>query len=362
MNMTTVRLTSAMFVLGLLAASCGSDNAAVEPAPDPVTVTQAAPEPEPEPEPKDTGPTSMLTGAAVSHDVLGRPAVIVKVENSPQARPQSGLELADIVYEEVVEGGVTRFFSVFQTHLPDSVGPVRSARPVDIDLMGTYGNALFAYSGARSEVQQMLAATRATRITEGFPGFVRDRQRRAPHNLYLNVAAALEAASDRPLAPPPDLGWQFDETVPSGAVTCPPVGVATTTPCLDPGAAITIRMARGGYVTDWEYDAANGVYRRAQNGDVFPVTGQGRIGAANVVVLATRHYVGVSGYPETDGTTSLAPAIILRDGRRYEATWRKPVANEPLELLDLAGGAFRLKPGPTWIHLPPANLLPEVWG
>lgn len=359
MKLATKRLMTAMIAIGLFAAGCGSNDPAeppTEPATEPAPVTEPAPEPEPVEEP----PTSKLTGLAVTEDVLERPVVIVKVENSPQSRPQSGLELADVVYEEVVEGGVTRFFTVFQTHLPTSVGPVRSARPVDIDLMGTYGNALFAYSGARGEVQQMLATTQASRITEGFTGFVRDRQRRAPHNLYLDVAAAYGAAADRTLGPPPEQRWQFDDAVPLGALNCPPVAAGETSACTDPGGSITIRMARGGYVTNWEYDPANGVYRRAQNGTNFLVTGDGRIGAANVVVLATRHYIGASGYPETDGTISGAPAVILRDGRRYDATWQKPSADAPLELLDQTGAPFALKPGPTWVHLPPANLLPGI--
>jgi hypothetical protein len=302
-----------------------------------------------------------LTGLPVDESVLERPAVLVKVENSPQARPQSGLDAADIVFEEVVEGGVTRFFVVFQSTLPDAVGPVRSARPVDIDLMGIYGNALFAYSGARREVQTLLAGAKASAITEGFAGFSRDRQRQAPHNLYLDTKAAFDAAMiSRDLAPPPASGWTFDTLAPAGWLTCPPVAPGTTSTCTDPGQAITIRMSRGGYITNWAYDVPAGVYRRAQNGNTFTVTGAGQIGAANVVVLATRHYVGQSGYPETDATTTGAPAVILRDGKRYAATWRKPSANAPLELLNPAGQPFTLKPGPTWIHLPPDALLPGI--
>jgi len=305
-------------------------------------------------------PKSTLTGEAVTEDVLARPAVLVKVENSPQARPQSGLEAADVVYEEVVEGGVTRFFAVFQTTLPDKVGPVRSARPVDIDLMGTYGKAVFAYSGARAEVQQLLAQANTSRITEGFTGFFRDRQRRAPHNLYLDTQGALTAAATRDIASPPASGWEFDEMAPARWLSCPPVAPNTTSDCTDPGEAITIRMSRGGYITNWTYDPTEQVYRRAQNGTTFTVTGDGRIGAANVVILATRHYIGPSGYPETEVITSGAPAVILRDGKRYDATWRKPSRGAPLELLTPSGEPFQLKPGPTWLHLPPSTQLPDV--
>ncbi len=354
MKLAQTHLVAAALIATLLATGCATDNDTTTPEPAPST-TEAAPEPEPLEEP----PTSQLTGLPVDKSVLERPAVLVKVENSPQARPQSGLDAADIVFEEVVEGGVTRFFVVFQSTLPDTVGPVRSARPVDIDLMGIYGNALFAYSGARREVQTMLAGAKASAITEGFAGFSRDRQRRAPHNLYLDTKAAFDAAmTSRDLAPPPESGWNFDTVAPAGWLSCPPVAPGTTSTCTDLGQAITIRMSRGGYITNWAYDAPAGVYRRAQNGNTFTVTGAGQIGAANVVILATRHYVGQSGYPETDATTTGAPAVILRDGKRYAATWRKPSANAPLELLNTAGQPFTLKPGPTWIHLPPDALLP----
>lgn len=348
-------MIAAVCAAALIVSACGSsDDGTVDEPNGPVT--EPAPEPEPEPEPT----RSLLTGMPVDDDVLLRPVVIVKVENSPQARPQSGLDAADVVYEEVVEGGVTRFFTVFQSTLPELVGPVRSARPVDIDLMGTYGSAVFAYSGARREVQGMLAGAQATRITEGYSGFFRDRQRYAPHNLYLDTAAAFTAAASGNVAPPPEQTWQFADDTPTGWLNCPPVAAGQTSDCTDPGQAITIRMSRGGYISNWSYDTGAGVYRRAQNGTNFTVTGEGRIGAANVVVLATRHYVGSSGYPETDVTTESAPAVILRDGRRYAATWRKPSANAPLELFDSAGAPFVLKPGPTWVHLPPAALMPDV--
>lgn len=354
MKLASVRLAVLLGAAALALSACSQDDAAEDVPQEPVTVE--APEPEPEPEPL----RSRLTGMPVEDDVKQRPVVIVKVENSPQSRPQSGLEAADVVYEEVVEGGVTRFFSVFQSNLPEIVGPVRSARPVDIDLMGTYGKGVFAYSGARGEVQQMLANAQATRITEGFTGFFRDRQRRAPHNLYLDTAAAFDAAQTRDIAPPPDQTWVFDEIAPAGRLSCPPVAAGQTSDCTDPGAAITIRMARGGYITNWTYDVAAGLYRRAQGTTPFLVTGDGQIGAANVVVLATRHYIGPSGYPETDATTNGAKAVILRDGLRYDATWRKTSANAPLELFTVSGEPFPLKPGPTWVHLPPDTLLPTV--
>ena len=305
--------------------------------------------------PTEALPRSPFTGLPVSEDVLARPLLTVKVENSENARPQSGLDAADVVVEELVEGGITRFLVLFHGELPERAGPVRSARPVDVDLLSGLGPSGFAYSGARAEVEELLAAAPSIRVVEGVDGFFRDDVRRAPHDLYVEPATVLDVVRARGARPLVDIGWRFSEQVPDGALTCP----AGATGCADPGAAIVIEMSAA-FRTGWTYDAPAGVYRRQQNGRPFAVTGPGEIGAANVVVLATRHYVGASGYDETDATTTGAPALVLRDGRRYAARWEKPAAGDLLRILTPDGEPFPLKPGATWLHLPAAERMPEV--
>lgn len=348
------RRTSAAVGLALLLAACGGGSEPSGTAADP-TVTDPSPAPQDDPEPTATLPRSPFTGLPVSEDVLARPLLVVKVENSENARPQSGLDAADIVFEELVEGGITRFLVLFHGDLPDEAGPVRSARPVDVDLLSGLGPSGFAYSGARAEVQELLAATPSVRVIEGVDGFFRDDVRRAPHNLYVAPATVLDVVRARGARPLVDIGWRFSEQVPGGALTCP----AGATDCADPGAAVVIEMSAA-FRTGWTYDASAGVYRRQQSGRPFAVTGPGEIGAANVVVLATRHYVGASGYDETDATTTGADALVLRDGRRYAARWEKPTASDPLRILTPDGDPFPLKPGATWLHLPAADRMPEV--
>jgi hypothetical protein len=284
-----------------------------------------------------------LTGLPA--DVLPeRPALVVKVSNSPEARPQTGLEEADVVLEEVTEGGITRFAAVLHSRLPEVIGPVRSARPVDVQIVSGFARPGFAYSGARPEVQRMLAGAPAATITEGDPGFFRDDGRYAshpvaPHDLFLNVEPALDAVQELGARPLVDLGWEFAEQ--------PPAAPADG----DEGASVDIEMSRSS-TTTWSYDEAAGVYRRQQNGEPSQVTGAGDIGAANVVVLDVRHYVGDSGYPETDVVGS-GPGIVLRDGQRHRVTWSKPTAAAPLMLTTPDGETpFPLKPGTSWIHFP----------
>ena len=377
------RVLAAMLASVLVLAACSGDQVGAEPIepeqpdndqgtdPQPDTDPEAELEPDVEEEPEDLRPRSPLTGEPLDEDVLERPLLIVKIENSPQARPQSGLEAADVVVEEVVEAGVTRFMALFHSKIPADVGPTRSARPVDAQLIPAFGRAGFVYSGARPEVRELLAATPAIQIAEGGPGFHRIDDRRAPHNLYNRLPEALAAVRDRDAEPLDATGWLFAAEPPIGAVACPPAGGASgedgaAVPCDDPGAGIQIDMSRG-YRTGWEYDAAAGVYRRLQGAEPFLVTGPASIGAANVVVLATRHYLGAPNCygnpcPETDATTDGARAIVLRDGERYEATWRKPDAASDIEILTEDGRPFPLKPGPTWIHLPSAANMPAPIG
>jgi hypothetical protein len=289
----------------------------------------------------DRGVVSLapLTGVVVE-GLAPRPALLVKVSNSPEARPQTGLDRADLVYEELTEGGVTRFIAVFHSQLPDVVGPVRSARPVDAQIAAGFGQPGLAFSGARPEVVALLARSPVTVTTEAAPGFFRDAGRYAshayaPHDLFVRPSQALatvEAAGARPLG---DLGWVFDEEVPAGGA---------------PASDLEVAMSRH-YSTGWTHDAGAGVYRRWQEGVPFQVTGPGRIGAANVVVLAVRHYVGASGYPETDVLGS-GDGLVLRDGRRFEIRWAKATATAPLRLVGDDGQPFPLAPGPTWILLP----------
>ena len=356
------RLVAAVAAAGVLLAACGSDDpvavesAAVDDEPTEEATADADPEPEPEPEP-EVLPLAPLTGAPTDQDLDERPALVVKIENSPAARPQSGLDAADLVFEELVEGGVTRFITVFHSRIPDVAGPVRSGRFIDVQVAsGVAERPGFAYSGARDEVQAALGASPLVLVTEGQAGFYRDSSRRAPHNLYVRTPETVEAVAARGATPPTATALRFTEQPPSCAVDL--------AHCREAGVDIEVSMS-GTYRTGFSYDAAAGVYRRAQNSEPFTVTGEGRIGVANVVVIGARHHqVGCcdtagNPYDETD-VTGEGRAIVLRDGAWYEATWTKPDATSPLRLLDAAGADLPLKPGPTWFMLPDASRLPAV--
>ena len=355
------RLPAIALVAALALTACGGEDpgAAADRDPDPApaaTATQVDdPEPSPEPSPSPTGPFAPLTGLETTAAAAARPPVVAKIENTNAAQPQAGLEDADLVFEELVEGGVTRFFAVFHSTLPGNVGPIRSARLVDAALLPWLDGVLL-YSGARDEVQAAISRSGADLVIEGEPGFYRDRSRRAPHNLFVDAAAALDGVDRDDLAPP---RWvvPFDAEPPAGERDCDSPAAGCD------GASLDVAMSRV-YTSGWAYDPADGVYRRSQNGRVQPTASGEPIGAANVVVLGVP--VGAGGCCDSAGsryvattTTGDGRAIVLRDGRWYEATWRREAVTDPLELL-LDGQPMALAPGSTWVHLAPSGNLPAL--
>jgi hypothetical protein len=348
-----VRLLPAILAALLLLAACTD-------ASDPADRGIGDEEPTAGPDPE----VAPLTGLPTDEDLTDRPLLVVKIDNTPAARPQDGLDAADVVYEELVEGGVTRFITLFHSRIPDLAGPVRSARPVDVELISGFGDAPgLAYSGARDEVQAMLDRSDLVLITEGGAGFFRSAERQAPHDLYVRAPDAISNLAERGATAPADAAaWHFEDEPPEGAKVCPD----DATDCVDPGGAVAVAMSLS-FRTDFTYDEEAGVYRREQNGEPSRVTGDGRIGAANVVVLATEHYIGgccdTAGNPYVETRASgEGRAVILRDGRWYEARWEKDAATAPLLLLDGAGEPFPLKPGPTWLLLPSEERVPSAPG
>lgn len=344
---TSWAVVAAAAVLGGCAAGTGqarqTATTTATPTPTPTATATAAPTPTPSPTP--TSAPAALTGEAVPAAVATRPAVVVKVENTDQARPQSGLAQADVVVEELVEGGLTRFLAVFHTRVPDAVGPIRSGRLVDAELAPMF-RGLFVYSGARREVEAALTASGMPLAGEG-PLTFREPSRSAPHDLYARGPTLFRAAAERPGTSAPPRMWRHEHRVPAGGAPAPTVDVA---------------MSRFS-TTGWRWDAGASVYRRLQDGEAHEVV-DGRIGAANVVLVASD--VGFAGCCDTAGSpyvetdpVGAGEAVVLRDGRRFEARWRRAGPTAPLLLARAEGGAFPLRPGPTWILLVPEERMPR---
>jgi hypothetical protein len=288
--------------------------------------------------------TAPLTGVALDDEEAAeleqRPAAIVKIPNNELAHPHTGLEHADVVYEQETEGGTTRFAAVFHSTHPDVVGNIRSARPVDISLVSPY-DGVFVYAGARGAVLEMIEAAELTSVGAGGPGYFTQAHRNAPHHLYSRLP---EAVAERDAPAPPAKPWRFSEDPPAG-------GLRLTEPLrvlMSPIAA-----------TSWDYDEDAGVFRRLQNDRPHEVTGPERIGASNVVILDVpvtgRDSAGAPVYRMEDE----GEALLLRDGRLYEIGWEKRAVRAHLRLVDATHDA-RLRPGSTWVLLTYDGRLDEL--
>lgn len=287
-----------------------------------------------------------LTGVSAggSSDIDRRP-LSVKVENSVAARPQSGLSQADVVYETLVEGGITRFNCIFQSDVPVTVGPVRSARPSDLSIVSQY-DAIFLFSGASHAVGAAVRKAGLPALSPDFgiaAPFTRVRDKAAPHNLYVSTARAYADAEKRGIPTTADVPRLQFGSAPD-----------TTTPI----ASVTIPFSSASVVR-WAYDSGSGSYERYDAGRAQVDAGNGeRVSAKNVVVIWVKYDpVGYDahGAPTYDVELSgRGRASVFRDGQRYDGSW-VAAKDSPPRFQAEDGTPIRLAPGNTWMQVVPLS-------
>lgn len=267
-----------------------------------------------------------------------RPVLAVKVDNVAAARPHTGLDAADVIYCEPVEGGLTRLAAVYTTRLPDVVGPVRSARETDLELLSQYGRPALAFSGSAPELGPLL---RDAPLVNASPAevpdaYFRDESRSAPHNLYV-----------RPGDLPEGSGRGADEVL--RFAPAPRGGTPVTEHTVSyPGA--TLRF---------EWAETPGRWLVELNGTPLVSTGAGQLRAATVVVQRVTTRPGtavtdVAGAPSPVlDTVGQGEATVLRDGRSFDARWSRPDPEAGTSFTTEAGQALPLAEGPVWILLVP---------
>jgi hypothetical protein len=292
-----------------------------------------------------------LTGErAPRGHVPQRAAVAVKVENLPAARPQFGLDKADIVFEEPVEGGITRFIAVFQCQTAARIEPVRSARLVDAQILEPLGRILFAYSGAIQPVINEVDSRRS--LLDDVGGYMapdaywRDPDRYEPHNLETSTAALYSAAAQ----------LHYPEK--------PPVAIFSygrSSQGATPASVVNIDYPID--VTTWTWRRDTGLWYRSYSDTGPALLGDGtQIAASNVIVMLVREWP--TPYPE-DITGALeneltlkgsGPAWVFRDGAQYYGKWERPLLDHPTVFVETDGTRIALTPGNTWEELVPDGL------
>jgi hypothetical protein len=271
----------------------------------------------------------------------------VKIENSAAARPQMGLNRADVIYETMVEGGETRFNCIFQSQMPEEIGPVRSARLSDLWIVPQY-HSLFFFSGANQDVLQKIRAAGLAEMSHNTASalYRRVNFRSAPHNLYLALNGGHELAGSK----------GFDVR-PDGLVPLE-FGSVNSTPAVSAG-AITLNF--GGFSNIyWNWDAERDVYIRSQGGEVLTdSTDDQPVFTKNMVVLYADYTqqptLDPAGSPTFDTTLGgTGKAIVFRNGKQYECTWTAD-RDTPPTMKDEAGNKVPLEPGRTWFEVLPAR-------
>jgi hypothetical protein len=290
-------------------------------------------------------PPCPLTGLppAGGKPVPHRPVLAVKVENTTAAYPLAGLDRADIVYEELVEGGITRFMALFQCQDSLRVGPVRSARTTDPRVLRPLNaHPLIAYSGGQLAVVNMVNNDGLIGLTEtnAPTAFHRDPARVAPHNLFVNTAAAY-AAAGKPgkKQPAPSALFNYSALVPRGKKL----------------RSVSIKFSYSVYA-DWSW--LNGKWTRMYNGAPMKLEDGTPITADNViiqqVVVTQGTLVDVLGNPSPEVTLlGSGKAWLLRNGELIPGKWSRGTYRKTTTFVTNKGARFVLRPGTTWVELAP---------
>jgi hypothetical protein len=306
-----------------------------------VTTTTAAP----------TGPIAPLTGLPVQQadaPLLFRTALAVKIDNldapGESAVPQTAIPRADVVFEEIVEGNITRLVAVFHSQRPGTVGPVRSARTTDVQLLPQLGHPLLAWSGGNDGV---VAAVRSSPFlidvgADAAPGsYFRDRSRRAPHNLYVRADELFGRAPQG--TPGPQALFSYRTTGEGN----PPTAKGAQ------GADISWGGGAASANVSWRWNEKDHVYEREQRGRPHLDSDGAQLSVTNVVVLATNYGQSAADLrsPEAQ-TVGSGEAFVFTDGAVVHGRWDRPDIAKPATLVDDTGAPILLTPGRTWIELP----------
>lgn len=292
-------------------------------------------------EEEDTEPVSNLvasplSGADVDPALAARPVTAIMIENSGDARPQSGLREADVVFEAIAEGGITRFLALFQSKTPDYIGPIRSARPYYVEWAATF-NASYVHAGGSPDGLQRikdLGVRDINAFAYGEDVFYRTSDRFAPHNLYSSFKG-LDSVNTA-------AGYTNS--------TFTPWGRKQDTPQTPAAKSIDINISAPFYNPHYDYDPAENNYKRSEGGEAHVDEKTGKQLAPFVVLVMVMER-GQNGIYSVYKTTGSGQFIVFQDGVRSEGTWSRAGATDQYVFKDKYGFDFKFNKGQTWVSI-----------
>lgn len=337
LHLARSRLLAVLAAAAVLAGACsgGGDDDDKATATTASTTTTTAPTPAP------------LTGVLLTDSsVASRPAITIKVDNGPQGRPQTGIEKADVLIEEKVEGGITRFLAVFHSEDADLVGPVRSVRSTDPGLIGTFGG-VFCFAGGIPSFETLARKQPVTVVSEraSREGFKYPPGKSRPFATFTDTATLRGLAKDHDKPPP-----KLFEFLPAGG-TFAPVGAT---------AATSASVSYGRTSLKVDFDAASGTWKRTTDGRAHTTQGGTQLAFTNVIIQKTSYKATGQRDPSGSAVDEAAvigegEAVVLSQGKQAAIRWKKESATAVTTYTDSAGAPVLLPPGKTLIGLPPAS-------
>lgn len=312
---------------------------------DPVQTVVKTPEPEPEP----VIYYSPLSGRIVENEAATKRAVTaVMIENSPNARPQSGLKEGDVIFEAIAEGGITRFMVLYQDKKPALIGPVRSARLYDIEWLNPF-NASLAHVGGSARALGEVRNGKYRDLDQFFNAsyYWRTTDRYAPHNVYTSFAKLNELNKAKGYTSSTFTG--FDRADSSAAE--------------EPDATkLNVTISSATYNSSYTYVKKTNTYNRIQAGAAHVDREKGQISPRVVIVMKVKETtVFEDGWRENIKTIGSGTAYIFQDGTAQKVTWHKPAKNKQIYFTDKEGERVSLARGQTWITAVPSDTGGVTW-
>jgi hypothetical protein len=319
-------------------------------SPSQSTSTSPTPDPTPSPTPSLTLTHTLHPLTGLPYVKLPRPAAFagippvlaVKIDNTRNAQPHAGVEDADLVYVEEVEYGMTRLAAIFSSSIPARIGPVRSARITDIDLLAQFGSPAFSFSGAQRKLWPALADApfidvSANKVPQDYS---RESSRRAPYNYFFDARTAMTQIDN--VSQAKDMGFTFADSIPLGG-----------------SPAVSAELKWPSSTIKFRYEKIRDQYAIQLNGEraSFEEAEQvGKVWADTVVIQFVKQTQ--SAYFDKGGgntphveTIGSGEAIILRNGQLFNTQWSRDDSQSGTTFTDTAGNPVPFRPGHTWIAL-----------
>ena len=311
----------------LALAACGGSSGTSDVLPGETTVVTEAP---------SQVVVNSLTGLPnTDPTTLNRPAMVVKIDNHPSARPQMGINQADIIFEENVEK-LTRLAAVFQSEGSDPVGPIRSGRIQDIDLLGSLNKPLFVWSGGNAQVTAAIKKSDlfdlSYTVANKNGGFRRDNDRSAPHNLVAETTKLWTLSPADSTAPQAQFSYRSESD--AAAATAKPIA--------------GLKVSMDGVKVQWDWDATIGEFLRIQDKTPVIDAADVQLTVPNVVVLEVEY---TNSYSPTSKTLGSGKVYVFTNGTLIEGTWERTDRLKPFLLKDSSGEVIKLTPGQTFVEV-----------